>query len=241
MSNSFHNIFDKHAIRWRTSVTRFARAIWFGQDDEKENERYDESAIYFSREYQHELEKYYAEKGMKVWRGTLSGYVYEWLKQQDALKHTLKVIAEEKKNKLIESEIEKLKETKNPQAMIDKLYEAKKGETVYKVFSFKDNLKDLSAQYGEENAFNLGTGINERIIQHFSDRYFWRTQKDKRVRNTHQQLNGKCFLFSDPPITITKYGKEHKGNPGTDWGCRCFAEIAPEREKVLLNYTVYEK
>jgi uncharacterized protein with gpF-like domain len=55
------------------------------------------------------------------------------------------------------------------------------------------------------------------------------------------QLEGKCFLFSDPPTTVTKYGKKHIGNCGTDFGCRCWAEIAPEREEVLKNYIVHEK
>ena len=80
-----------------------------------------------------------------------------------------------------------------------------------------------------------------RIIKHFSDRYFWRDQKGKRVRNTHRQLADKCFMFKYPPTTVDKYNNRHTGNPGTDWGCKCFAEIAPDREKVLQNYTVYEK
>ena len=178
---------------------------------------------------------------MNVYRGTLDGWINEWLRKQEALKSTLKVIADEKQNNLIEKALEELKDKKDAQKVIDKLYDAKENETVYKVFSFKDNFKDLAEQRGEENAFELGSGINERIIQHFSDRYFWRTQKDKRVRNTHMQLSGKCFLFADPPTTIDKYGNIHKGNPGTAWGCRCWADIAPEREKVLKNYIVHEK
>ena len=240
MSNSFQNIFDKFVPMWRNTVSRYARNIWNGIDDDKSNETYDKKALYFSREYRHELEKYYREKGMKVYSGTLDGTVWEWLKKQQALKDTLKVITSDKKNTLIEKEIEKLRDTKDAQAMVDKLYDVKKGETVYKVFSFSENFKDLAEQHGEEAAFDLGTGINERIIQHFSDRYFWRHQKDKRVRFTHFKLGDLCFLFADPPTTIDKYGNVHKGNPGTDFGCRCWADIAPEREKVLRNYKVYE-
>jgi uncharacterized protein with gpF-like domain len=171
----------------------------------------------------------------------LDGWVYEWLKKQNALKETLKVISEDKQTKLVQDEMERLRKTNDPQAMIDRLYDAKENETVYRVFSFGDNFKDKAEQIGDENAYELGTGINERIIQHFSDRYFWRDQRDRRVRNTHLQLSGKVFLFADPPTTIDRYGKKHTGNPGTDWGCRCWAEIAPEKEKARRNYTVIEK
>ena len=235
------DIFEKFAPRWKSSVARFAKAIWINEDDEKAEKKYNKQALLFSKEYRNALEKHYAKKGMRVYKGTIDGWVVEWLKKQDALKETLRVIAGEKKDKLVQDAITKYKQDKDAQKMIDTIFEAKENETVYKVFSFKDNFEALSKQHGEENAFELGSGINERIIQQYSDRYFWKTQKDKRVRNTHMQLEGKCFLFSDPPTTVTKYGKEHKGNPGTDWGCRCFAEIAPEREKVLHNYTVYEK
>ena len=235
------DIFEKYAPRWRLAVVKYARAVWMGGAEQDDDARYDRLAILFSREYRHALEKHYADKGMTVYRGTLDGKVTEWLRQQDALKETLKVIAEKKKTKLIQDEIEKLEKTQDAQAMINKLYEAKENETVYKVFSFADNFKDLAGQHGDENAFALGTGINEAIISQYSDKYFWRTQKDKRVRDTHQQLDGKCFLFSDPPTTIDKYGNRHTGNPGTDWGCRCIAEIAPEREKPKLGYVVKEK
>lgn len=213
------DIFEKYAPRWRNAVSRFAHAIWIGKDDDAAELAYDRQAWRFSREYRHALEKYYESKGMNVYRGTIDGWVKEWRRKQDAMKDTLRVIAEDKKNKLYADEIKRLKKEKDPQAMIDRLFEAKENETVYKVFSFKDNFKDLSEQYGDENAYELGTGINERIIRQVSDRYFWRTQKDKRVRNTHTQLEDKCFLFTDPPTTIDKYGNRHTGNPGTDYGC----------------------
>ena len=235
-----NNIFEKFAPRWRNAVARFARNIWQGEDDQAAEWEYSKQAMLFSREYRHALESHYRQKKMNVYRGTLDGWITEWLRKQEALKDTLKVIAEDKKNKLVETEIEKLKDTKDTQKMLNRLYEAKENETVYKVFSFKDNFKDLSEQYGDENAYELGTGINERIIQHYSDRYFWNTQKDKRVRNTDQQLEGLCFLFADPPTCVSKYGKRETGNPGIKPGCRCWAEIAPEREKPLLHYVVYE-
>jgi len=236
----FHNIFEKYSIRWQNAVARYARAVWTHTIDQEADWQYDKQALYFSKEYRYALEKHYQKKGMNVYRGTLDGWVTEWLRKQEALKDTLKVIADSKQDKLIKDAIEKLKDTKDAQKVIDKLYGAKENETVYKIFSFKDNFEDLAKQRGDENAYDLGSGINERIIQNYSDRYFWETQKDKRVRNTHQQLQGKCFLFSDPPTTVDKYGNRHTGNCGSEWGCRCMALIAPEREKVLRNYVVKE-
>jgi hypothetical protein len=223
------HVFEKFAPRWRNAVTRFARAIWYGEDDKEAEILYDNQALRFSKAYRHAMEKYYAEKGMNVYRGTLDGYVMNWLRKQDAMKETLRVTAADKQNKLVADEMKRLAKEKDPQAMLDRLYEAKENETVYKVFSFKDNFKDLAAQHGDENAFELGTGINERIVQKYSDRYFWRTQKDKRVRNTHQQLEAKCFLFTDPPTTIDKYGHRHTGNAGSDFGC------VPSGTRIRLN------
>ena len=234
------NIFEKFAPRWRNAVVRYAHAIWTnGLSVKKENE-YNKQAIYFAKEYRHAMEKHYDKKGMKVYRGTLDGYVFEWLKKQEALKDTLKQVAADKKDKLIADALEELKDTKDAQKVIDKIYGAKENEEVYKVFSFKDNFEAFSKQHGDDAAFDLGTGMNEGIIKQFSDRYFWKTQKDKKVRPTHEMLQGKCFLFADPPTTIDKYGNRHTGNPGTDYGCRCWAERAPEREKPLKHYTVRE-
>jgi hypothetical protein len=235
------DIFEKYAPRWRSAVTQYARAIWTGKDDEESELVYDSRAVLFIREYRRALEKHYRDKGMNVYRGTIDGWVKEWLRKQEAMKDTLRVIAGEKKDKLYADEMERLKKEKDPQAMIDRLFDAKENEKVYKVFSFKDNFEAAAGQYGDDNAYDLGTGINERIIKHYTDRYFWRTQKDRVVRNTHEQLEGKCFLFTDPPTTIDKYGRRHTGNPGTDYGCRCFAEPAPEREKVLRHYIVRDK
>jgi uncharacterized protein with gpF-like domain len=242
--NMFHKIFEKQSIFWRKAVAKYARLVWTDRLTPETDKEYDTKASYFAREYRYALERHYSEKGMNVYRGTLDGWIKEWQRKQQALKDTLKTIAEDKQGKLVSdalAQLESQEDQKNAQKIIDKLYGAKKNETVYKVFSFKENFEKLAEQKGDDSAYELGTGINEGIIQHFSDRYFWRTQRDKRVRNTHKQLADKCFLFFDPPTTVDKYGNKHTGNPGTDWSCRCFAEIAPEREKVLRNYIVYER
>ena len=131
-----NNIFEKFAPLWRNTVSRYARAVWTHTDDQKTEWEYDRHALIFSREYRRALERYYDKKGMRVYRGTLDGWVNEWLKKQNALKDTLKVIAESKQDKLVQDALEKLKKDKDAQKVIDKLYDAKENETVYKVFSF---------------------------------------------------------------------------------------------------------
>jgi uncharacterized protein with gpF-like domain len=234
------NIFEKFAPRWRNAVARYAKAAWTGNLSVYADWTYNKQAVHFASEYRHAMELHYADKGMRVYRGTLDGYVNEWLKKQQALKDTLKIVATEKQDNLVKKALEELKDTKDAQKVIDKIYGAKLNEEVYKVFSFKDNFEAFSKQHGDDAAFELGTGMNEGIIKQFSDRYFWKTQKDKKVRPTHEMLQGKCFMFSDPPTTIDKYGNRHTGNPGTDYGCRCWAERAPEKEKPLRGFVVKE-
>jgi SPP1 gp7 family putative phage head morphogenesis protein len=53
------------------------------------------------------------------------------------------------------------------------------------------------------------------------EKYMWSTSQDVRVRHTHEELNGKVFLFNSPPITNKETGA--RNNPGEDYGCRCVA------------------
>lgn len=52
-------------------------------------------------------------------------------------------------------------------------------------------------------------------VQHQMPYYVWRTQGDDKVRASHAVNNGKVFSWNNPPPT---------GNPGEDYGCRCWAE-----------------
>jgi len=237
------DIFENIAPRWKNAVKAYAFSLWNKRDITKAQKAFNSKALLFSRSYRLALEKYYREKNIKVFSGTLDGKVNEWLQQQYALRDTIPQAIESRQNDLLQKEIERLKnnESYTAQEALNKIYEAKENETVYKVFSFKDNFQKKSEQIGDENAYDLGMKINEGIITQFSDRYYWRKQKDRRVRNTHRQLADKCFLFADPPTEVSKSGKKHTGNPGTAWGCRCWAEMAGKRAKPLRGYIVYEK
>ena len=51
-------------------------------------------------------------------------------------------------------------------------------------------------------------------------RYIWNTSGDERVRETHAELNGQTFEWTDPPVTNANGDRNH---PGEDYQCRCVA------------------
>ena len=236
------DIFEKYAPQWQRAVKDYARAVWDNDDSIEAREMYDARARLFSKRYRRALEQYYSARGMRVYRGTLDGKVHNWLAEQAALRDSMKEMVFNRQSEVVQKEIARLlkDESYTAQEALNEVYEARKGENVYKVFTFDDHYKDKAEQIGDENAYALGTVVNEGIIKEFSDRYIWTTQKDRRVRSTHRQLAGKCFLFDDPPTEISKSGKEFKGNPGLAWGCRCAAAIPTKPIKPLRNHKVYE-
>ncbi|MFN0113863.1 MAG: phage minor head protein [Paracoccaceae bacterium] len=61
-----------------------------------------------------------------------------------------------------------------------------------------------------------GTPIGRSLKQdHPTTHYIWRTKGDGKVRPSHALNDGQVFAWSNPPPT---------GNPGEDFGCRCWAE-----------------
>lgn len=241
------DIFKKLAPRWRRVVRDYALTIWKKKNTPKTLEKYNTQAGLFALKYKRELELYYDRKDIQVYRGTIEGKVNDWITRQNATVDTLRVIAMAKKEKLIGDEFAKLSSAQNPdvQKMLNKIYAVKKGENVYRAFSFGENFEARAEQIGEENAFELGRDINEAVLSEDNDRYLWRNQDDGRVRYTHDDapkgFGGLVFLFSDPPTEISIYGAVHTGNPGTAWGCRCFADTAPTRAKAKRHYVVHEK
>lgn len=63
--------------------------------------------------------------------------------------------------------------------------------------------------------------------------YVWRTQQDDKVRDLHNELEGKQFSFDDPPISGTS---GFRGNPGEPANCRCYAE--PVNSMVQENINI---
>lgn len=54
------------------------------------------------------------------------------------------------------------------------------------------------------------------------EKYIWRTVGDNRVRDKHDELDGKTFSFSNPP-DASYFNTEEPCNPGEDYNCRCVA------------------
>lgn len=238
-----YNVYKSYSKRWRNCTRQYALDVWRNRADEKTDMRFRKQADLFSREYRNSLEQHYKRIGLNVYRGTISGKVDEWKNRQLAIQETIKSMATDRKSQLVADEIKRIEsdETIDLQESINKVYALKKDENVYKVFSFAEHFEGAADRIGDDEAFALGRDINEAAIKESSDRYFWRVQQDNRVRKTHLMLADKCFLWSDPPTTIDRYGRSFTGNPGMDYGCRCWAEPAPVRTKAKLNYVVKEK
>ena len=68
----------------------------------------------------------------------------------------------------------------------------------------RDQIGKLNAQVNQERQESMGV-----------TRFVWRTMRDDRVRDEHQELEGEVFSWDDPPA---------EGLPGEDVQCRCYSE-----------------
>ena len=83
----------------------------------------------------------------------------------------------------------------------------------------RDQIAKLNGQI--QRAQQLDAGIQE---------YIWYTVGDVRVRQRHQELNGKKFNWNDPPDV----GKGRKCHPGEDYQCRCVGRPVFNRNTLTL-------
>lgn len=236
------DVFKKHEKPYQRIVRRFALDIWKDMATKDVYEKFFMRAFTFRNKYESDLIKYYKEKNIKIYPGTIRAKADQWYKDQQILVETVESIAHIKKENIKSEIFEEYVKTKEPkvQKLLNDLYlsksEKEAGVQVYKVYSFSDNLLKKAEQLGSQAAYDLGNDINHAVLSESGEKYKWRSQEDDRVRKTHRKLNGKTFLYSNPPTTIDKKGKEHTGHPGTDWGCRCYEE--PSSGKPLLDYVV---
>lgn len=238
------NVFEKYEKPYQRIVRRLAIDIWNNRADKSALELFYSRAKRFRNNYEKALVKHYKEKNIHIFPGTIKAKADQWFSDQSVLVETLSSISDIKKNNIKTDLIEDYIKDKSPktQKLLNDLYlsEAEKaaGGKVLRVYSFKDNLEKKAEQMGSQAAFDFGTEINDAVLGEQFEAYDWNTQGDHKVRKTHRKLNKKTFLFSDPPTTIDKYGRQHTGNCGTDWGCRCFG--SPPTGKPLRNYVVRE-
>jgi len=78
--------------------------------------------------------------------------------------------------------------------------------------------------YDLDEVKEIGKGLEKKYCKksdaetaenHTTTHYIWHTQEDSKVRSSHATNVGKVFAWDNPPTT---------GNPGEDYGCRCWAE-----------------
>ncbi len=63
------------------------------------------------------------------------------------------------------------------------------------------------------------------------EQYRWRTQGDEKVRESHAHNANEVFLWDSPPPT---------GHPGSDFGCRCWAEPVVD-EGTIIKKQIFEE
>lgn len=91
-------------------------------------------------------------------------------------------------------------------------------------------VKGIQKQYGMDKrharliARDQTAKLNAAITQHQQadagvSKYEWSTSGDRRVRRSHQRLNGHIFSWNDPPET----DGGRRCHPGEDYQCRCCA------------------
>lgn len=235
-------VFEKIAPAYRKVLTGYARDIW--NDEPFNQEQFLKDVERFAARYKRELIKFYKEKEIKIYPGTIKAKVNVWIEQQLVILKNIKKIAGIKKKDL-QNEIKEIfldegeKLTGAMQKGIKQYVDKKTSSAIAEgAFSFSENLSDRSGQIAEQSAFEFANDINDEILEKIADRYTWTSQQDRAVRKTHRKLNKKTFAPEDPPTTIDKYGNEHTGNPGTDWGCRCYRDLPKKGARVLKNYTV---
>ncbi len=107
-------------------------------------------------------------------------------------------------------------------------------ELVYKQYmdgsSTTNIIKELQRQYGMDKrhaqliARDQVGKLNAKITESQQKdagvkRYKWSDSRDKRVRDSHRELNGNTFSWDEPPVT--ENGR--RCHPGEDYQCRCCA------------------
>lgn len=85
-----------------------------------------------------------------------------------------------------------------------------------------DVTESTAQRIARDQIFQANAALTQTRMEEIGvDRYVWSTSLDDRVREDHQELEGRTFSFSDPPISDRKTGE--RANPGEIYNCRCVA------------------
>jgi len=227
------DVFERLAPAYGRILRKFSIDVWYDRADVNELLG---KANHFRKRYVDDLRKYFERLGFRFSPKRLEELSNNWLADQIVTSRKIVTIADLKKGK-IAADLSNLDAEKQKE-----LRELLKGDLqpgkVAPVVSFADNLEAKAVQLGEQSAFELGRNLNHDTVKQNSDVYEWVTQGDSHVRRTHQKLANRLFSYNSPPTTIDKYGHRHTGNPGSDWGCRCYE--VPSNGKPLLDFVAKE-
>lgn len=229
------DVFERLAPAYGRIVRKLALDVWYDRANVGE---FLHKADFFRRRYENQLTEFFKDRGYLYRPRRIRDLSRRWLSDQLLIPRKLETISALKKGKIIEDLSELSAEAKKEAI---KLYQGARlppEGRVSPVLSFSENLMARAVQLGEESAFALGRDINSDTVRLNSDVYRWCTQEDKAVRPTHRKLARKLFSVDDPPTTVDRYGHTHTGNPGTDWGCRCWEE--PAQGKPLSRFVAHE-
>ena len=95
---------------------------------------------------------------------------------------------------------------------------------------FSSLAKVIKSQYGvsqskakflarQETSLFMSNYRKEKFTEAGIQKYRWSSSHDVRVRHDHRELDGTVWSYDNPPV-VDKF-TQRKGNPGTDYNCRC--------------------
>lgn len=118
----------------------------------------------------------------------------------------------------VEEEVKKLRKE-----VIDNTFQGYRAESLVSKIMKSYNTSENKAKFlaRQETSLLVSKYREERYKSAGIKRYKWSTSGDDRVRDDHKHLDGEIFSWDTPPITNRNTGK--KGNPGSDYNCRCVA------------------
>lgn len=225
------DVFERLAPAYGRVVRKYALDVWYDRADVN---AFLKKADFFKRRYESELKKYFKKQNYAFSPKRIRELSDRWLADQIITSRKLNTLSNLKKGKLADDLSRLDEQTRTEVIELQERTKVKPEGRVISVVSFSDNLSARALQIGEDAAFDLGREINHAVVSDNSDTYLWCSQEDKEVRPTHRILNKKLFSYNDPPTTVDKAGHRHTGNPGTEWGCRCFEKA--KKGKPLLGY-----
>lgn len=227
------NLFKKFTPSFQNIVRKFAVDVWYGRESEKE---FLKKIREFRQRFEKEIISFYRAKGLKVDFKEIQNLSLQWESEQILISQKIKKNIKSKERKALAEKKEEIQKEQK------ELYESAKAKrrkdftpVVESLTAGKMNSEYLkkSKQIGDESAFDFISKINNKILIDNSSKgvFRWITQGDNHVRKTHRKLDKKIFAWNNLPKID---GEEVE--PGSQWGCRCYAEITTG--KPLKNYEV---